>query len=53
MAKQHHHMVQTRLFHFLPRRDFVRAAAAACGLRWLMEDWLHERWQKKLASLVT
>jgi len=51
MAKQHNNIMQTRLFHFLPRRDFVRGASAACGLRWLMEDWLHERWQKKLAAL--
>jgi PncC family amidohydrolase len=53
MAKKSNGQLEARLFHFLPRREFVRGAAAAVGLRWLMEDWLHERWQKKLASLVT
>jgi nicotinamide-nucleotide amidase len=49
--KNHEGPAQARLFHFLPRREFVRGAAAACGLRWLMEDWLRARWQKKLARV--
>jgi nicotinamide-nucleotide amidase len=36
---------QARCERFVRGREWVRIFAAYRGLRWLMEDWLRERWQ--------
>lgn len=41
---------QSTRIKLLPERDRVRTAAVSHGLRWLMEDWLKERYQGQLES---
>ena len=38
---------QSKKLNLLPERDRIRTAAVYCGLHWLMEDWLKEKYKQQ------
>ena len=50
MGKADNQGCQSTQIKLLQERDRVRTAAVSHGLRWLMEDWLKQRYQRQLES---
>lgn len=44
---------ETREFHFVRGRDRIRICSAYEGMRWMMRDWLKERWQSALLDSLS